>query len=97
MAFATLALSELALVYGMRSRTVAAWRLPANRWLNLSVFLSLLLVVAAVYTPGGDAVFATLPLDPIDAVTAALLALVPLAAIELLKGRSRRSQKGELS
>ena len=37
MAFATLALSELALVYGMRSRTVAAWRLPPNTWLNLSV------------------------------------------------------------
>jgi magnesium-transporting ATPase (P-type) len=97
MAFATLALSELALVYGMRSRTVAAWRLPPNGWLNLSVFLSFLVVVAAVYTPGGDAVFATVPLDPVDAATVALLALVPLAAIELLKSRSRRSRKGEAS
>ena len=97
MAFATLALSELALVYGMRSRTVAAWRLPPNSWLNLSVFLSFLVVVAAIYTPGGDAAFATVPLDPVDAATVALLALVPLAAIELVKVRTRRSQKGEVS
>jgi len=97
MAFATLALSELALVYGMRSRTAAAWRLPSNTWLNLSVLVSVLFVIAAVYVPGVDGVFATVPLDPIDAATVSLLALVPLAAIELVKSRSRRSQKGEWS
>ena len=36
MAYATLALSELALVFGIRSTSVAAWRLPGNRWLAAS-------------------------------------------------------------
>ena len=94
MAFATLALSELALVYGMRSRTTAAWRLPSNSWLNLSVLLSVLLVAAAVYAPGGDALFATVPLDPIETIAVLLLALAPLAAIELRKSHARRSRKG---
>ena len=40
MAFATLALSELALVYGMRSYSTPAWRLPRNRWLDASVVVS---------------------------------------------------------
>jgi hypothetical protein len=38
----------LALVYGMRSLSTAAWQLPQNRWLNLSVAASVAVVAATV-------------------------------------------------
>jgi Ca2+-transporting ATPase len=93
MAFATLALAELALVYGMRSGTAAAWHLAPNRWLNLSVVVSAIFVIAAIYVPGGSTVFATKPLGLIDDVIVVLLALVPLGAIELAKYHVRRVRR----
>ncbi len=91
MAFATLALAELALVYGMRSYSTAAWRLPPNRWLNTSVVTSAAVVVLAVYLPGAPAAFSTTPLHASAAAIVAALALVPLAGVELLKARRRRT------
>jgi Ca2+-transporting ATPase len=92
MAFGTLALSELALVYGMRSSSAAAWRLPRNRWLDASVLTSAAVVVLAVYLPGAPAAFATAPLHASAALIAVALALVPLAGVELLKARRRRTE-----
>jgi magnesium-transporting ATPase (P-type) len=85
MAFATLALAELALVYGMRSFTDHAWRLPRNRWLDASVLASVVVVLAVVYVPGAAVAFATVPLGVAAASISLALALVPLAAVELLK------------
>jgi calcium-translocating P-type ATPase len=92
MAFATLALAELALVYGMRSYSTAAWRLPANPWLNASVLASVAVVALAVYLPGAAAAFATTPLHADAAAIVAALALVPLGAVELLKARRRKTR-----
>jgi len=92
MAFATLALAELALVYGMRSYSTAAWRLPANPWLNASVLASVAVVALAVYLPGAAAAFATTPLHADAAAIVAALALLPLGAVELLKARRRRTR-----
>jgi P-type Ca2+ transporter type 2C len=89
MAFATLALSELALVYGLRSTTVAAWRMPANRWLNRSVLASVALVAGVVYLPAAHAAFVTTALSPTATAIVVALALVPLAAIELTKAFRR--------
>jgi Ca2+-transporting ATPase len=89
MAFATLALSELALVYGMRSPTAAAWRAPQNRWLDLSVAGSAAVVALVVYFPGGQSAFGTASLDAWHAVASLLLALVPLAAVEAFKALRR--------
>ena len=85
MAFVTLALSEIALVYGMRSSTVPAWRAPRNRWLDLSVVGSALIVVGAVYLPGIRTAFAAVPLEPVEASIVLALALLPLAVVELAK------------
>jgi calcium-translocating P-type ATPase len=89
MAFATLALAELGLVYGMRSPAAAAWEAPRNRWLDASVLASALLVAVAVYLPGVRSAFAAVPLAVPAAAIVLALALVPLAAVELYKARRR--------
>lgn len=89
MAFATLALAELGLVYGMRSTTAAAWKAPRNRWLNASVVASAAVVAVAVYLPGARSAFAAVPLDPTAAAIALALALIPLAVVELYKAHRR--------
>ena len=92
MAFATLALSELALVYGMRSYSTAAWRMPSNRWLNLSVLASAAVIAAVVFFPAANTPFATEPLSAVAVAVVVALALAPLAAVELLKAYQRRDQ-----
>jgi calcium-translocating P-type ATPase len=90
MAFATLALAELAIVYGVRSSTTAAWRLPRNHWLDLSVAVSSVVVAAIVFLPVGHDVFATTGLDATETLLVGVLAILPLAAVELLKAVVRR-------
>ncbi|HSB38982.1 MAG TPA: HAD-IC family P-type ATPase, partial [Gaiellaceae bacterium] len=90
MAFATLALSELVLVFAMRSRRVQAWRLPPNRWLLWSAIGSAALVAAAVYVPALQGPLATHALGPAQAAVAVVLALVPFVVLEALKALARR-------
>jgi calcium-translocating P-type ATPase len=90
MAFATLGLAELALVYGLRSSSIPAWRMPANRWLDLSVAASLALLAGLVYLPAGHEAFATSGLDAVETLVVAGLAVVPLGGVELLKAVLRR-------
>ncbi|MGE5273597.1 MAG: cation-translocating P-type ATPase [Verrucomicrobiota bacterium] len=94
MAFATLALAELGLVYGMRSTTAAAWQAPRNRWLDASVLASAAVVAVAVYLPGLRSAFAAVPLDPAAAAIVLALALVPLVAVELYKAYRRSRAPG---
>jgi P-type Ca2+ transporter type 2C len=89
MAFATLAFSELALVFAMRSRSVQAWRLPPNRWLLWSALGSAALVVATVYLPALQGPLATRALGPGEAVLTFVLALVPFVALEAAKALAR--------
>jgi Ca2+-transporting ATPase len=92
MAFTTLALSELALVFSMRSATTPAWRLPRNRWLNRSVVLSVLVVAAVVYLPFTQDAFDTVSLGVPAALVAAALALLPTALVGALKATRRRGR-----
>jgi Ca2+-transporting ATPase len=94
MAFATLALSELALVFGMRSSSASAWRLPANRWLSWSALSSAGLVIAIVYLPAAHDPFATVSLPVVEALVVAALAALPLFAVELAKLGGRRRHSG---
>ncbi len=99
MAFATLALSELVLVFGMRSVTAQAWRLPRNPWLLWSVAASAAVVAATVYLPATHEALATVALGPREALAAAALALVPFALVEAAKtvrrpGRARSLPRG---
>jgi Ca2+-transporting ATPase len=90
MAFATLALSELALVFALRSPTAHAWQLPRNGWLVAGVVGSAVLVAAIVYLPFSHDVFATVALGRSEALTATALALVPLALVEAAKAPAQR-------
>ena len=91
MAFATLALSELVVVFGMRSTGVPAWRLPRNPWLTASAIGSALVVAAAVYLPQAHDAFSTVALDVWQALVVLALAVIPLAGFEALKSYWRQS------
>jgi hypothetical protein len=78
----------------MRSPTTAAWQLPPNRWLNLSVAASVALVTGIVFLPQAHEAFATASLDPWQSLIVAGLALAPLVGLELLKAVRRRLDSG---
>jgi hypothetical protein len=90
MVYATLALSELALVFGMRSARLAAWRPPVNGWLVASTLGAAIFVAASIYLPPAHEPFATVSLGVWQAVLVAALALLPLVAVESLKALRRR-------
>ena len=89
MAYATIALSELALVFAMRSRRQAGWRLPRNSWLETSVLTSALLVAATLYVPFVRDALRTVPLDAAQALAVLGLALAPALAVEAVKMHRR--------
>ncbi len=91
MAFATLALGELGLVFGMRSSSEAAWRLPRNPWLTVSVLVSVALVAALVFAPAAHGPFATVSLDTGQTLLVAALSLCPLVGVESVKAARRRA------
>lgn len=90
MAFATLALSELALVFGIRSATTPAWRVPANRWLVASCAVSGAVVAGAIYLPIAQELFDTGALSAAHIVVVVALSLLPIAGIETAKAVIRR-------
>jgi Ca2+-transporting ATPase len=85
MAFATLALSELALVFAIRSARAQAWQLARNAWLVWSVIGSTALIGAVVYLPWAHEPFATRSLGASEAIVSVALALVPLVIVEVGK------------
>lgn len=90
MAFATIALAELAFVYSIRSSKAPAWRGPANRALGWSVLGSVLLVALAVYLPVLNGLLGTRPLAAAELAIVAGLALTPAVLLEGLKAIRRR-------
>jgi Ca2+-transporting ATPase len=91
MAYATIALSELALVFSCRSVSVSAWRLPANRYLVGGVVASVALLVATVYVTALHALFGSVPLGPGELAATVGLAVVPFVALESAKAAKKRS------
>ncbi len=91
MAFATVALAELALVFAVRSPIHSAWTAPRNRYLLGSVVLSIALVFGAVYLPGLNEPLGTVPLGPNELLVTALLALVPFLCVEASKMLARHA------
>jgi len=92
MAFATIALSELAFVYSIRSSGAPAWRGPPNRALGWSVLGSLLVVTFAVYLPVLNDLLGTEPLAAAELALVTAFALAPAALLEAVKAlRTRRA------
>ena len=90
MAFATIALAELLLVFSIRSGRRPAWEAPANPFLVASTALSAVFVAAAVYLAPLAAAFDTVPLEPSAAVVVLALAAAPALAAEGAKALLRR-------
>jgi Ca2+-transporting ATPase len=90
MAFATVALSELLLVFSIRSGSAAFHRASRNLGLLAAVLASLAVVVLVVYVPALRGPFGTVPLGAGAAAVVAALALAPALVAESLKAWSRR-------
>jgi P-type Ca2+ transporter type 2C len=90
MAFATVALAELVLVFSCRSPREPAWRLPRNSYLLTSVVLSTAFVALAVYLPALHEALGTSALGPSEAAIVVALALLPAAGAEVGKALRRR-------
>jgi Ca2+-transporting ATPase len=97
MAFATVALAELALVFTCRSVLTPAWRVPRNPHLVLGVVLSAALVVLALYVPALHEPFGTEALSARELLVVTGLALLPFLLVEtgkaLLARRSHRDER----
>jgi Ca2+-transporting ATPase len=94
MAFATIALAELALVFALRSTSEPAWRGPRNAMLGLSVLASVLIVVLALYVPSIASLLETTSLGVRELAIVAGLALVPTVLFEVGKAvRERRARE----
>jgi Ca2+-transporting ATPase len=91
MAFTTVALAELALVFAVRSPIHAAFPAPPNRYLLGSVLISVAVVLGAVYLPFLNDPLGTVPLDSDELLVAVLLALVPFLCVEAGKALARRA------
>ena len=92
MAFATLALSELAIVFSVRSPHRPAWREPRNRILLGSVAGSAA-VLALALGPGREP-FGTVGLEPVLLLIVLVLALLPAAALEAGKAAIAAGPRG---
>jgi P-type Ca2+ transporter type 2C len=101
MAFATVALAELALAFTFRSERLPAWRQPANPFLVAACAASAVVVAAAVYLPAAHRVLGTESLAGGHAAAVAGLAVLPAALVEAaryVRARMRRSSsEGEQS
>jgi Ca2+-transporting ATPase len=90
MAFATIALAELLLVFAVRSPLAPAWRMPRNRVLLGAVALSAAVVALALAVPFARSALSTAPLDAGQLAAVLGLAAVPAVAVEAAKALLRR-------
>jgi Ca2+-transporting ATPase len=89
MAFATIALAELVLVFSVRVPRSAAWRGGRNPALFAAVGLSVLLVAAAIYLPIGRDLLDTAALGATELALVLLLGLLPTVLLEGAKAIRR--------
>ena len=91
MAFATVALAELALVFSLRARLEPAWRAGWNPLLVGGVAVSAGFTALVLYAPALHGVFATVSLSAGQLGVVVALALSPAVLVELGKATVRRS------
>ena len=90
MAFATIALSELIVVFSVRSPLEAAWKAPPNPFLLGGVAASALVLALTIYLPPLHDPFGTVALDAEQLTIVGAFALVPFVVVEVVKGLLRR-------
>jgi Ca2+-transporting ATPase len=97
MAFATLSVSELFRAYTSRSERFSLWAIRpfSNKWMQVAVLTSLLILLAIIYVPFLDPIFETTFLTVDDWLVMLPLILVPSIAAEVNKWVLRRVSKKE--
>jgi Ca2+-transporting ATPase len=87
MAFVTLSISELLRAYTARSEYFPLFKIGVfkNRWMNLGVLSSMILILAVVYIPFLNGIFNTLPLGWAQWSEIIPLFIFPSLAAELTK------------
>ncbi len=87
MAFATLSISELVRAFTARSERYPVLKIGlfSNKWMNLAVLSSLVMVLAVIYVPFLRGVFQTVPLGWAEWKLILPLLLVPSVVAELTK------------
>jgi Ca2+-transporting ATPase len=91
MAFATVALAELALVFAVRSPIRPAWFAPRNVYLLASVVVSAAFVGIAIYVPALHEPLGTVALDASQLGVVLALSFVPSVCVEAGKALFRRA------
>ncbi len=87
MAFVTLSLSELIRAYAARSERFSVFKIGffSNKWMNIAVLSSFLLVMIVVYVPFLNPIFNTQPLLLVEMVRSNSVILIPFITAELIK------------
>jgi Ca2+-transporting ATPase len=99
MAFVTLSVSELARAYTARSEHLSLWSVGvfSNRYMQVAVAASLVLLTLVVYVPVLQPIFNTRPLGLREWGVMLPLIFVPSVAAEATKWFLRRSRARPLS
>lgn len=86
-AFATLICAELFRAFAARSERYSVFKLGlfSNKMMNISVAVSLLLLVAVIYIPGVNGIFDNVAVSPLAWVVILPLAILPFALSEISK------------
>ena len=95
LAFATLSISELLRAFTSRSERYPIFKIGifGNKWMNLAVATSLVMILAVIYTPFLNEIFNTLPMGWTEWEIILPLVLIPSIAAELTKWVASRMQK----
>ncbi len=86
-AFATLILAELFRAFAARSESVSVFKIGlfSNKFMNLSVLLAIVLLVAVIYIPGVNSIFGNVMLKPTAWLAIIPLSLIPFTVSEVMK------------
>jgi Ca2+-transporting ATPase len=85
MCFFTLVAAELIISYTAKTETGFCHGLFANKFLNISMGLSMLILIAVMYLPFLNDLFATIPLNAVQAGLSVIFVFVIIAGSELFK------------
>jgi Ca2+-transporting ATPase len=87
--FTTLVTAQLAHIYNIRAQGTTVWEIGfgGNRVLTWGVVGSLLLHLVVVYTPVGNRLFNTVPIEWIDWIAIVLLTALPFFGVDAVKRR----------
>jgi Ca2+-transporting ATPase len=99
MAFATLSISELLRAYTSRSESYSLWAIGvfSNKWMQVAVLTSLVILLAIIYVPFLDPVFSTTFLAARDWLLMLPLILLPSVAAEINKWVLRKRGERKLA